>query len=154
MQQTKTNDHDDDGNGSNGQGSGHVEEEEEDEWLVFSRCEKAKCVYTLLSCLRNVGSNRGRIGNDSRSLSMTQKSHREASSGAGRSIQPVTVFVYPSSMTFHVLGKSKQIQASVNMQAGLFSQYNIIHRSSARGGISEDAKMEEWHSEGEVSAGR
>ena len=147
MQQTKANDH---GSGSNSQGSGRAEEE--DEWLVFSRCEKAKCVYTLLSCLRNVGSQKGRVGSESRSLSMTQKSHREASSSsnAGRSMQPVTVFVYPSSMTFHVVGKSKQIQASVNMRAGLFSQYNILHRSSSRGG-NEDAKIEEWHSEGEVS---
>ena len=121
---------------------------EEDEWLVFSRCEKAKSVYTLLSCLRNVGSNKGHVY-ESRDLSMTQKSRRGASSSsASRSIQPVTVFCYPNSMTFHVIGKSKQIQASVNMQAGLFSQYNIMQHPPQG---EEDEKNGDWHSEGEVS---
>eukprot|EP00977_Amphora_coffeiformis_P012213 scaffold3023_cov175-Amphora_coffeaeformis.AAC.4 len=127
-------------------GNSQAAVDEEDEWLVFCRCEKAKCVYTLLSCLRNVGTNTGRA-KESRGLSMTQKSHRESSSCAGRSIQPATVFVYPSSMTFHIIGKSKQIQASVNMQAGLFSQYNILQHPPQGG--NQDEKTEAWHSEGE-----
>ena len=123
---------------------------EEDEWLVSCRCEKAKSVYTLLSCLRSVGTwASSEKGSGSGDLSMTQSRRRSAvSNGTVASIQPVTVFCYPSSMTFHVIGKSKQIQASVNMQAGLFSQYNVLQHQATNG--DEEEKTEDYHSEGEV----
>lgn len=78
---------------------------------------------------------------------MTQSRRRSLASSAAL-IQPVTVFCYPNSMSFHVIGKSKQTQASINMQAGLFSQYRLLLNEGQAG---EDGKTEDWHSEGEVS---
>ena len=130
-------------------GHRQAQEEEEDEWLVFCRCEKAKSVYTLLSCLRNIGvwvnNSSTRATNDKRD-SLTQNRRRTT---APSSIQPVTVFCYPKNVTFHVVGKSKQIQASVSMQAGLFSQYKVLQNAGANG--DEESKTDDWHSEGEVS---
>lgn len=116
---------------------------EEDEWLVSCRCERAKSMYTLLSCLRNVGA----FNNENRDLSMTQ-SRRRASTTSSAAIQPVTVFCYPGRMTFYVMGKSKQAQASITVQAGLFSKYNLFQQHDSRG--EGDEKTNDWHSEGEV----
>ena len=117
--------------------------DEEDEWLIVCRCEKAKSVYTLLSCLRNIGTLSGGSNDTNNSSSMTQSSSRRQQN-ASSTMQPVTVFCYPNSLSFHVLGKSKQIQASVNLQASLFSEYNLAQQDS------NEKKTEDWHSEGEV----
>ena len=130
-------------------GTSNQVDEDEDEWLVFCRCEKAKSVYTLLSCLRNIGVWVNRV-TENRDLSMTQSRRSSVTANRAASIQPVTVFCYPKNMTFHVIGKSKQIQASVSMQAGLFSQYKILQSSSED---NEEEKTEDWHSEGEVRFG-
>ena len=121
------------------------QEDEQDEWLIFCRCEKAKSVYTLLSCLRNIGVwvNNNEKNREGSSI-LTQ-----SRSAAKNSIQPVTVFCYPKNMTFHVIGKSKQIQASVSMQAGLFSQYKVLQSAPQEG--DQEEKTDDWHSEGEVS---
>ena len=68
----------------------------DDEWLFSCRCESAKSVSTLLTCLKG-----------------------------SSAMQPVTVFVSPSSITFHVFGTARQSQASVDLQAGLFSHYQV-----------------------------
>ena len=54
------------------------------------------------------------------------------------SLQPITVFVSPGSLTFHATGKAKQMQASIEMQAGLFSEYQVL-----------DSGNENWEAGGE-----
>lgn len=127
------------------------DDDDQEEWLIFCRCEKAKAVYTLLDCLRNVGA-WGTSAARRDHLSSTQSRRPPATTGSN-SIQPVTVFCYPGSLTFHVMGKSKQVQASVSMQAGLFSQYNLCvppHNEQSQEG-DEEKSQQDWHSEGEVS---
>lgn len=57
-------------------------------------------------------------------------------------IQPVTVFCSPASLTFHVYGTSRQSQASVDLQATLFSDYSVSKQHSSDGGQG-------WHTGGE-----
>jgi hypothetical protein len=95
---------------------------EADEWLVSCRCESAKAVTTLLSCLRHVATG-ATTGESTKATDLTQT--RRKSSSSSSAIQPVTVFCSPTSLTFHVHGKGKQTQASVDMQASLFSQYHV-----------------------------
>jgi hypothetical protein len=131
------------------------EEEDDDEWLVVCRCEKAKNFYALLSCLRNVGAfangggsgalDSGTGGGTSSILTQSTASNRRQQKAG---IQPVTVFCYHNSLTFHVMGKSKQVQASVNLQASsMFSEYNILQKQQQH---QNEEKADEWHSEGEV----
>jgi hypothetical protein len=77
--------------------------EEEDDGVLFScRCESAKSVTTLLSCLKQVaGEKRGAEGG------------RAAGSNK---VQHATVFCGPTAITFHVHGRSRQSQSSVDMQ--------------------------------------
>ena len=76
--------------------------DEDNQWLFSCRCESAKPVSMLLTCLKGTSS-----------------------------LQPVTVFVTPSSITFHVYGTARQSQASVDLQAGLFSHYQVNLHSTA-----------------------
>jgi len=133
--------------------------EEEDEWLVSCRCESAQAVATLLACLREVSSS-GNFAGGERSahsksqnninmssvsrVDLTQRGNRRRSTAAD-SIQPVTVFCSPTSLTFHVYGKAKQTQASVDMQAGLFTDYQV---SSTRGDGNNNPE-EDWQAGGE-----
>jgi hypothetical protein len=73
------------------------QDDSDDEWLFSCRCESAKAVSTLLSCLK----------------------------ANSTGMQPVTVFLSPSAITFHVYGTARQSQASVDLQAGLFSEYHV-----------------------------
>lgn len=84
--------------------------DEDNEWLFSCRCESAKPVSTLLTCLRGTPA-----------------------------LQPVTVFVSPSSITFHVYGTARQSQASVDLQAGLFSHYQVNRRSTANANANTNA---------------
>ena len=84
--------------------------DEEDEWLFSCRCESVKPVSTLLTCLKGTSS-----------------------------LQPVTVFVSPSSITFHVYGTARQSQASVDLQAGLFSHYQVNRASNGNANENADA---------------
>jgi len=90
--------------------------EEEDDGVLFScRCESAKSVTTLLACLKQVaGEKRGAEGG------------RAAGSGTSNKVQHATVFCGPTAITFHVHGRSRQSQSSVDMQAGLFCDYYVM----------------------------
>lgn len=83
-----------------------AEEEQPDEILMSCRCESAKTLATLLQCLRHSSSD-------------------ESSSRRSSAIQPVTVFVSRKSISFHVHGKAKQIQSSVDIQPSFFSDYHL-----------------------------
>jgi hypothetical protein len=133
---------------------------EDEEWLVYCRCESAKRFATLLSCLRHAFHHPGdavkesltRGGGDNQhksTLWMTPSAHRrsQASSNAvaplTAAMQPVTVFCSPSALTFHVTGKSKQVQASVEMQSVMFSEYRVAQPS-------DTTVTEGWQAGGEV----
>jgi hypothetical protein len=111
---------------------------EEDEWIVSCRCESARAVSTLLSCLKSVGG--GKTAASER-LDATQSERR--SSSTSHHLQPVTVFCSPSSLTFHTAARAKQMQASVDMQASLFSEYRVA------GGSDDGDGGEDWQAGGE-----
>jgi hypothetical protein len=113
--------------------------EDEDEYLVSCRCESARAVSTLLSCLRHVASSSSVGESSARDMSLTQSRRRSTAAA----IQPVTVFCSPTNLTFHVYGKSKQTQASVDMQSGLFSEFRIAQSAE------EGQDQEEWQAGGE-----
>jgi hypothetical protein len=114
---------------------------DDDSYLVSCRCESAKAVSTLLSCLHRIATGsdvaerevwHGNTANNSSggwrqhngtatTTTTRTTTRRRASSG----IQPVTVYCAASGLTFHAYGKSKQMQASVDMPALLFSDYSI-----------------------------
>jgi hypothetical protein len=114
--------------------------EDDDEYLISCRCESARAVSTLLSCLRHVASSNSVGESSARDMSFTQKRRSTASASA---IQPVTVFCSPTNLTFHVYGKAKQTQASVDMQSGLFSEFRIAQTAE------EGQDQEEWQAGGE-----
>ena len=129
------------------------DDDEDDDGLLFScRCESARSVTTLLSCLRHVASG-GSAHHHSHSTSdaaLTQGGGRRSradlslsaidhtgisggrgggGSGAGRGkAQHATVFAGEAGLTFHVHGTARQSQASVDMQAGLFSDYYVCEQ--------------------------
>lgn len=74
--------------------------DDKEEWLVRCRCESAKPLAALLGCLPKI------IDSDAR-------------------LQPVTVFCSPSALTFHILSSAKQTQASVDINVGLFTDYQL-----------------------------
>lgn len=107
---------------------------EEDDGLLFScRCESARSVATLLSCLRHVSagsiSSGGAAGDGA--LTQARRSRAELSlsaidhAGARRSgrVQHATVFANERGLTFHVHGTAKQSQASVDMNV---SKYSVL----------------------------
>jgi hypothetical protein len=113
---------------------------DEDEWVVSCRCESAKAVSTLLSCLQHISGSSNSTSRDVNRERLTQ-SHRRSRGSSTNTMQPVTVFCSPSSLTFHVSGSSKQIQASVDIQAGLFSEYRVV--------TPPGASTEAWQAGGE-----
>jgi hypothetical protein len=138
-----------------GNGSDDGNEEDEESPILFScRCESARPVTTLLSCLRNVSlSNNAGSGPSLSSLqeatsnllstnssnsnynynTNNTSSHRIASTSSGAfgksKVQYATVFVSEKSITFQVHGIGKQSRATVDMQAGLFSEYYVAEQS-------------------------
>ena len=133
------------------------EANEDDDGLLFScRCESARSVTTLLSCLRHVASGGGGSGTSdfaltqgalaagrrSRAdLSLSAIDHTGISGGRGGGIggggggrggsgraQHATVFAGEAGLTFHVHGTARQSQASVDMQSGLFSDYYVCEQ--------------------------
>ena len=108
----------------------------EEEWMFSCRCESAKAVSTLLSCLRHESA-----------VATTTSSTREESATARRkspAIQPVTVFCSSSSLTFHVYGTARQSQASVDIPATLFSDYHV-----AKPSLTEtETTTDEWQAGG------
>ena len=67
-----------------------------DEFLLHCRCESARFLATLLASL-----------------------------DASQALQPVTVFCSPTSLTFHVHGKAKNLQSSVDIPADVFMDYQV-----------------------------
>ena len=90
---------------------------EQDDFVVSCRCESPRAVATLLQCLKDVAGGGEKQQQQSSSRS-SQPRRRQRST-----IQPVTVYATPQGMTFHVYGSSKQSQASIDMPASLFSEY-------------------------------
>jgi hypothetical protein len=88
---------------------------ERDDFVVSCRCESPRAVVTLLQCLKDVAGGGEKQQSSSKSI---QPRRRQRST-----IQPVTVYATPQGMTFHVYGSSKQSQASIDMPASLFSEY-------------------------------
>jgi hypothetical protein len=131
------------------------EEEEEDLWIVSCRCESAKAVSTLLSCLKHVNDNYtttggggGGSGNHGDNFPGGKDGRKKSSTHA---INPVSIFCSPTSITFHVYGKAKQTQASVDMQAAsLFSEYRTIEPPPRDEAGQEDGPPEDWKAGGEV----
>ena len=123
---------------------------DEEEAILFScRCESARSVATLLSCLRSVSSTNysasfgGSLSSGADALSQRRgrsdlnlSAVVDTSSGGGASrrgggvrSQHATVFASPTALTFHVHGLARQSQASVEMQAGLFSDYYVSEQT-------------------------
>jgi hypothetical protein len=124
--------------------------QEQDEWLVSCRCESAKAFSTLLSCLRHAAL--GASATELAGLSSTQgaNSHRRSNKASSlNTIQPVTVFCSPSNLTFHAHGAvaSKQLQASVDMPCGLFSQYRVAQPED--GAPNDNNVPHDWQAGGE-----
>ena len=131
------------------------DDENDDEYLVSCRCESAKVISTLLSCLRNVatastghggGGGGSRIGNHTSLVSSTQNvsstysvrssrrsHHHSNTASSSSSLQPVTVYCSATNMTFHICSTSKQIQASVDIPANLFSDYSVATTTTSGG---------------------
>lgn len=114
-----------------------------DEGILFScRCDSAKPVTTLLSCLRNVSmSNNAGAGpslssiqeaNSSLLTSTTDRRLTQGTSSGGTSrgskIQYATVFCSEKGLVFHVYGVGKQSRATVEINAGLFSEYYVTEQ--------------------------
>jgi len=122
-----------------------MEEEEDDEYLVSCRCESAKAVSTLLSCLKHIAS-----GGEAEVPSTQSARHNKRSSS--HALQPVTVFCSATSLNFHVYGKAKQMQASVDMPSSLFSDYDVCSTKPSGGNnaVEDDNDEEEaWRAGGE-----
>jgi Repair protein Rad1/Rec1/Rad17 len=113
-----------------------AEDSTDDHFLVSCRCESAKILSTLLSCLDN-------ISGSSSSVTEENKARRKASSST---LQPVTVYVTAKSLSFHVYGKAKQIQSSVDMQASMFMDYHI---ASTKENDDDGATPEDWQAGGQ-----
>ncbi len=154
------------------QSNASLTQEEDDDGtppILFScKCESARPVTTLLSCLRNVSlshthltsgsisaaasaihdattsiltaptghanSSAGGSGSGSGSggttHSSTQSHHNPTSSGFGGrgKVQYATVFVSEKSLTFQVHGVGRQSRATVDIHAGLFSEYHVAEQ--------------------------
>lgn len=110
----------------------HVAVASQETSLLFScRCESAKAVSTLLSCLRHFGSGGGARDGGTWSSTQTTARGRDLSmsadlplsrnggrggGGTSAKTQLATVYASPGALTFHVHGLAKQSQASVDMQ--------------------------------------
>jgi hypothetical protein len=109
-------------------------DEEEEELLVSCRCDSAKAISTLLSCLHRINATSSHPHDESVPSSHPQTRIRTSTtrskSSSSSSLQPVTIFCSPSSLTFHVYGKAKQIQASVDIQTSLFTDYDILREKT------------------------
>lgn len=123
------------------------------EGVIFScRCDSAKAVTTLLSCLRNVSlSNNAGSGPSLYSMQeanaslLTSTTDRRLTQGTtsggasrGSKIQYATVFCSDKSLTFQVYGVGRQSRATAEMNAGMFSEYYVSEQRI----VSEDGEEE------------
>lgn len=111
------------------------ENDETGEWLISCRCESANAITALLSCLNNI------------STSSTSRNNSDGSQFRNRTtkkkLQPVTVVCSPTGLTFHAHGKSKQIQASIDLQSSWFTEYNILQENTT------NSENSDWQSKGQ-----
>ena len=115
------------------------DDDDMDELLFRCRCESAKTIATLLSCLRHVTVS----GGLTESAAKTQQMSTQPTQRRGRTaIQPVTVFCSPASLTFHVYGTARQSQASVNLQNSLFSDYQVLKQNSSGNSRGENGETQ------------
>jgi hypothetical protein len=119
-----------------------------DEWLIQCRCESAKAVESLLACLRQVSTTTKTTKTNNKSLQQ------------GNYFQPVTVYCSPSSLAFHVHGKSTQ--ASVDLHAGFFRDYHVLSNTnvttnsndndvSNNSNSNDNNNIQDWQAGGEFS---
>lgn len=128
-------------------------EEEDEELLVSCRCDSAKAISTLLSCLHRIAASSSYSSHDE-SISSSQYPGRTRTSTtrskSSSSLQPVTIFCSPSSLTFHVYGKAKQIQASVDIQTSLFTDYDVLREKMKQEQTNDDDNDDNnWQAGGE-----
>jgi Repair protein Rad1/Rec1/Rad17 len=121
---------------------------EEDEWLFSCRCESAKVISTLLSCLKLITA--------TAATTTATAAHREELTSHTRRkstlIHPVTVFCSPSSITFQVYGTARQSQASVEINSTLFSDYRLLSKpppSNGNGNGNGNGQDDDWQAGGE-----
>ena len=149
------------------------QEDEEDEWLLSCRCDSARTIYNLLSCLASVANSSNSSAQHSSysqaattttgdSYSQSRRRRKSSlisgssSSSTRASLQPVTVFCSPTGLTFHVYGKAKQMQASVDVPAALFTEYTVTSQQQQQqqhenGDADDDADDDDddWQAGGE-----
>jgi hypothetical protein len=124
-----------------------------DEWLLSCRCESARAVTNLLTCLESVAvvssGGTAETGASQRADSCTQSQPRRSLSRKKTAMQPVTVFCSPTCLTFHVYGKAKQTQASVDIPSTLFSEYRVTSQQQQQQSGDADTKADDWQAGGE-----
>ena len=111
--------------------------------LLFScLCESVRPIVTLLSCLRSVsvsggggsGSSLASMQGATQSL-LTATNDRRMTQGTasgatrGSKMQYASVFCSEKGLTFMVYGVGKQSRATVELQAGLFSEFQVSEQS-------------------------
>ena len=102
---------------------------DDDYYLVSCRCESARAVSTLLSCLKHA---------------------RRSTTASSSSLQPVTVYCSRRSLSFHVhnqQGPTPTVQASVDLSASMFSEYDVCRSSSTVDRDEDD--QDAWRAGGE-----
>jgi len=122
-------------------GSEPTTDEEDEGGILFScRCESARPVITLLSCLRNVSVSNsssggygastigGGVGRVPTSSDVTTSADGRRGRGGGK-VQYAAVIVSDTSVVFQVHGVGRQSRATVEMQAGLFSEFYVSEQS-------------------------
>lgn len=139
--------------------------DETDGLLFSSRCESARSIATLLSCLRNVSISSNASGapslasiqNATQSLlpgtdrRTNQGGGGSGSRGAGGSgkMQYASVFVSDKGLTFQVHGVGRQSRATVDLSAGLFSEFYVAEQTVV---VEEEDEDEEGGGPSSASA--
>lgn len=126
------------------------DDESTDGGLLFScRCESTRAVATLLSCLRNVSmaSNASGVPSLSSMQSATQSllpsstdrrltqggnsanDHSSGTGGGTGKMQYASVFCSEKGLTFQVHGVGRQSRATVDLSAGMFTEYHVAEQT-------------------------
>lgn len=93
-----------------------------DDVLLSCHCTSVQTILRLIQSLDSVATAGGSRGyhppNDKAKTATATTRQRKA-------LQPVTVFCSPTGLTFHVTSPSKQLQASVEVPASVFTEYHV-----------------------------
>ena len=88
--------------------------------LLFScRCESARPISTLLSCLRQTSHTHPVHSSVNNTLTSTQSANKK------QRVQFATVICSEKALTFQVYGVGKQSRARVDLNQGLFSEFFV-----------------------------